>query len=87
MGCAVRNESSAGTARKTACACYIPGCDILNGIIVGEEREIGGMYALVTGNHIAWADPKTHTVFHLTSEDVLDEELLGIAQSVCETAE
>ena len=69
---------------KTACSFYIPGCDILNGIVVGEEAEIGGLYALVTGNHIAWADPEKHTVYHLTSEDVLDAELLRIAQSIRE---
>ena len=41
-----------------------------------------GMYALITGNHIAWADPERHVVYHLYSEDVIDEALLTVAQSI-----
>ena len=40
------------------------------------------MFALVTGNHIAWADLQRHVVYHLTSEDVIDDELLKVAQSI-----
>jgi len=67
---------------KTVCSFYIPGSNILDGIIQGEETKINGMFALAAGNHIAWADPEKHVVFHLTSEDVLDEELLKVAQSI-----
>ena len=84
---AIDTEMGYEDSAKTACSFYIPGCDILSGTLVGEETEIGGMYALVTGNHIAWADPESHTVFHLTSEDVLGEDLLRVAQSICETTE
>ena len=69
---------------KTICSFFIPGCDILKGITVVDEVEINGMYGLATGNHIAWADPKTHRIFHLTSEDILDDELLKVAQSITE---
>lgn len=79
---AIDTESGYEDNAKTACSFFIPGSNILNGEIVGEETEINGMYALVTGNHIAWADPQRHVVYHLTSEDVLDEELLKVAQSI-----
>ena len=69
---------------KTVCSFWIPGCDILRGIFVGEEVEINGMYGIATGNHIAWADPETHRVFHLTSEDILGDDLLKVAQSITE---
>ena len=67
---------------KTACSFFIPGSDILSGAVSGEETQINGMFALVTGNHIAWADPQRHVVYHLTSEDVIDDELLKVAQSI-----
>ena len=69
---------------KTVCSFWIPGCDILRGIMVGEEVEINGMYGIASGNHIAWADPETHRVFHLTSEDILGDDLLKVAQSIVE---
>lgn len=69
---------------KTVCSFWIPGCDILHGIMVGEEVEINGMYGIASGNHIAWADPETHRVFHLTSEDILGDDLLKVAQSIIE---
>jgi len=69
---------------RTVCSFFIPGYYILENIVVGEEVEINGMFGIATGNHIAWADPETHRVFHLTSEDVLDEDLLNVARSVTE---
>ena len=69
---------------KTVCSFWIPSCDILRGIMVGEEVEINGMYGIASGNHIAWADPETHRVFHLTSEDILGDDLLKVAQSIVE---
>lgn len=69
---------------KTVCSFFIPGCDILRGIMVGDEVEINGMYGIASGNHIAWADPETHRVFHLTSEDILGDDLLKVAQSIIE---
>ena len=69
---------------RTVCSFWIPGCDILRGIMVGEEVEINGMYGIASGNHIAWADPATHRVFHLTSEDILGDDLLKVAQSITE---
>jgi len=72
---------------KTICSFFIPGCNIDQGIIAGEEGEACGMYALITGNHIAWADTERHVIYHLTSEDVLGEELLQVAQSIREYME
>ena len=69
---------------RTVCSFWIPGCDIVRGIMVGEEVEINGMYGIASGNHIAWADPATHRVFHLTSEDILGDDLLKVAQSIIE---
>ena len=69
---------------KTVCSFWIPGCDILRGIIVGQEVEINGMYGIASGNHIAWADPESHRVFHLTSEDILGDDLLRVAKSIIE---
>lgn len=79
---AIDTESGYEDSAKTVCSFYIPGCDILSGKISGEEMEINGMFALVTGNHIAWADTEKHVVYHLTSEDVLNDELLKVAQSI-----
>lgn len=67
---------------RTVCSFFIPGYFILENMVVGEEVEINGMFGIATGNHIAWADPETHRVFHLTSEDILGEELLKVAQSI-----
>jgi len=67
---------------RTACSFFIPGCNALEGTIAGEETQINGMYALVTGNHIAWADPEKHVVYHLYSEDIIGPELLQIANSI-----
>ena len=72
---------------RTICSFFIPGCNIDQGIVVGVEGEIDGMYALITGNHIAWADTERHVIFHLTSEDVLNKDLLKVAQSVMEHIE
>ena len=69
---------------RTVCSFWIPGCDILRGIMVGDEVKINGMYGIASGNHIAWADPETHRVFHLTSEDILGDDLLKVAQSITE---
>lgn len=67
---------------KTACSFMIPGSDILNGIVAGEEAEVNGMYALVGEHDVAWADPDIHVVYHLHSTDVSGNELLRIAQSM-----
>ena len=67
---------------KTACSFFIPGSNALDGSFLGDEIEVSGMYGLAIGNHIAWADPEKHVVYHLTSEDVLGEELLKVAQSI-----
>lgn len=66
---------------RTACSFRIPGYHILKDETVGEEIEINGMFGIVTDKDIAWADPKTHIVFHLHSEDITGEELLKVAQS------
>lgn len=84
---AIDTEMGYSDDARTICSFIIPGCDIDHGIIVGDEGEIGGMYALITGNHIAWADTERHVIYHITSEDVLDEELLKIAQSISEYSE
>lgn len=68
---------------RTVCSFLIPGSNALEGVFLGEETEVNGMFGLAIGNHIAWADPERHIVYHLTSEDVLNEELLKVAQSMC----
>lgn len=82
---AIDTESGYEDSARTVCSFYIPGSNILEGIVMGEETQINGCFALVTGNHIAWADPEKHIVYHLTSEDVLDEELLQVALSIHES--
>lgn len=79
---AIATEDGYEDNAKTVCSLFIPGSDILNGIVLGEETQINGMFALATGNRIVWADPEKHVVYHLHSEDVLGEELLRIAQSI-----
>lgn len=79
---AIDSEMGYTDDAKTACSFYIPGSDALNGTFVGEETEVCGMFALRTENHIAWADPENHVAYHLTSEDVLGQELLEIARSI-----
>lgn len=80
----IDTESGYTDDAKTVCSFWIPGCDILRGIIVGQEVEINGMYGIASGNHIAWADPESHQVFHLTSEDILGDDLLKVAHSIVE---
>jgi len=72
---------------RTICSFYIPGSNILEGVVAGKEAEVCGMYGLITGNHIAWADPDRHVVYHIYSEDLTGEELLTIAQSIKKTDE
>ena len=79
---AIDTEAGYTDDARTVCSFFIPGSNIDNGIVVGEEGEVCGMYALITGNHIAWADPERHVVYHLYSEDVIDEALLTVAQSI-----
>lgn len=80
----IDTESGYTDDASTICSFFIPGCNVLKNEIVGEEVEINGMYGLAIGNHIAWADPETHRVFHLTSEDILGDDLLKVAQSIIE---
>lgn len=80
----IDTESGYTDDARTVCSFFIPGCNVLKNEIVGEEVEINGMYGLAIGNHIAWADPETHVVYHLTSKDVIGEELLKVAQSIIE---
>lgn len=79
---AIMTEEGYTDDAKTICAFQIPGCDILKGIIVGDEIEINGMYGLATDNRIVWADPETHVYYYLYSEDVIGIELLKVAQSI-----
>ena len=69
---------------KTICSFQIPGCDILEGIIVGDEIEISGMYGLATDNRVVWADSENHVFYYLYSEDVTGEELLKVAKNINE---
>lgn len=62
---------------KTIYSFYIPGVENR-----GEEVKIGGLFGLATENHIAWADPESHVVYHLSSETVTGDELLKVAQSI-----
>ena len=79
---AIDTESGYVDNAETACSFYIPGCDVLNGNVVGERMEINGMFALSSGSDIAWADTERHVVFHLSSEDITPEQLLEIARSI-----
>lgn len=65
---------------EAACACYMPKNHL--GERACEETEINGMFGYTRKDHIAWADPEKHVVFHLFSEDVTPEELLEVAQSI-----
>ncbi len=69
---------------RTACSFYIPGYHILKGETAGREVDINGMFGIASENDIAWADPKKHIVYHLYSEDIIDEELLKVAQNIIE---
>ena len=81
---AIATEDGYTDDAKTICAFQIPGCDILKGIIVGDEIEINGMYGLATGNRVVWADPEAHVFYYLHSEDVTGDDLLKVAQSITE---
>ena len=81
---AIATEDGYTDDAKTICSFQIPGCDILNGIIVGDEIEVNGMYGLATGNHVVWADPENHVFYYLYSEDVTGSELLNVARSIIE---
>ena len=67
---------------KTAASFFIPGYVSRREEVVAEYVEICGMVGIMTQQHIAWADPDTHKVFHIYSEDVTGEELLEVARSV-----
>ena len=67
---------------KTAASFFIPGYVSRREEVVAEDVEICGMVGIMTQQHIAWADPDTHKVFHIYSEDVTGEELLEVARSV-----
>ena len=49
------------------------------------EIEVNDMFGMMTSNHIVWADPETHRVYHIYSKDVTGEELLKVAESISET--
>lgn len=68
---------------KTACARYMRRNQ--QGEVVSEEIQINGMFGYVRRYHIAWADPDTHVVYHLYSEDITADELLKVALSVYKT--
>lgn len=69
---------------RTVCSFHIPGYHILRNEVVGEEVTVGGMFGIADEEDIAWADPETHRVFHLHSEDITGAELLKVAQSMYE---
>lgn len=70
---------------KTICSFTIPGCNILEGVLVGTEVKINGMYGLAAEHDVAWADSENHVIYHLYSKDISGEELLKIAQSIAKT--
>lgn len=78
----IDTESGYTDDAKTVCSFWIPGYE--RGIAVYEEVEVNGMFGLTTEHHVVWADPAVHKVFHLYSEDITDEELLKVAQSITE---
>lgn len=81
---AIDTEGGYTDDAKTVCSFFIPGYE--RGIAVYEEVEVNGMFGLATGNHVVWADPTVHKVFHLTSEDIIGDELLKVAQSITESS-
>ena len=68
---------------KAACATFMHRNQ--QGELVAEEIQINGMFGYVRRNHIAWADPDTHVVYHLYSEDISADELLKVALSIYKT--
>lgn len=78
----IDTESGYTDDAKTVCSFWIPGYE--RGIAVYEEVEVNGMFGLTTEHHVVWADPAVHKVFHLYSENITDEELLKVAQSITE---
>ena len=82
---AIATEDGYTDDAKTICSFQIPGCDVLSGIIVGDEIEVNGMYGLATNNHVVWADPENHVFYYLFSEDITGAELLNVAQSMVKT--
>lgn len=67
---------------KTVCSFFIPGYDILRGIVVGDEVEINGMFGIAAETDVAWADPETKRIFHLYSNDITGAELLKVAHAI-----
>ena len=49
-----------------------------------ETIKDNGMFGIMTDEHIAWADPENHKVYHLYSGDVTGEALLAVARSIGE---
>lgn len=71
---------------KTVCSFFIPGYDIMRGIVIGDEVEINGMFGIAAETDIAWADPETKRVFHLHSKDITGADLMKVAQSITENS-
>lgn len=67
---------------RTVCSFYMRRNQ--RGEVIGQEVEINGMFGFMDQDDIVWADPETHQVYHLHSEDVTGEQLLKVAQGVCE---
>ena len=76
---AIDTESGYTDDAKTVCSFFIPGA-------VYEEVEVCGMFALATEEHVVWANPSVHKVYHLTSEDITGEELFKVACSISENS-
>lgn len=68
---------------QTICSFQMPEFDANMNRVEPIETEINGMYGLMTDTTIAWADPERHVVYKLYSKDVIGEELLNVAQSIC----
>jgi len=73
-------EDGYSYAPEAACACFMHRNP--KGELEAEEIRINGMFGYRRENHIAWADPDKHVVFHLYSEDIPEEELLEVARSI-----
>lgn len=65
---------------QTACSTIMP--KDRNGVILGKEVEINGMFGYAGENDVVWADVERHVVYHLHSKDISGDDLLKVALSI-----
>lgn len=65
---------------QTACSTIMP--KDRNGVILGKEVKINGMFGYAGENDVVWADVERHVVYHLHSKDITGDDLLKVALSI-----